>query len=80
MNLWVHGLPTIADPLAVGYSFLMDGLGISNITLDRCLLGPNETLIFWFLSLSKRLQTLRDKRELFHLLTKIYLDEDLKKS
>lgn len=79
LNLHICGLPPIADPSAVGYSFLTDQLGNSDITLDRCWLGPNETLFIWFLSLSNRLWALRAKRKLFPLPTKIYLHEDLKK-
>ncbi len=80
LNLRVHGLPSNANPLAVEHSFLTDQLGISDITLDRCRLGKDGILFIRFLSLSNRLRALREKRNLFPLSPKIFLDEDLAKS
>ena len=62
LKLQVHGLSSIDDPLTIGYSFLNDQLDILDITLDRCWLGPNGTLLIRFLSLSNRLQALREKK------------------
>lgn len=80
LNLRVCDLSSIDDPSIAGYSFLKDQLGISVITLDRCWLGPDSTIFIWFLSLSDKLRALREKKKLFSLSPKIYVDEDLTRS
>ena len=49
LNLRVRGLPlSFIDPLPIGYSFLSEQLGISNITLDKAWFGHDGTLFLGF--------------------------------
>ena len=83
LNLKVRGLPLphpSSDPIKVGIRFLRDTLGIPDINLDRAWLGHDSTLFLKFRIATDRLCSLKDKRKLFSLPNKIFLDEDLTKA
>ena len=65
--------------MEIGGRFLRDSLGLSDIALDGAWVGQDSTLFIRFRNAMDRLCALRDKRKLFSLLDRKFLDEDLTK-
>lgn len=78
LNIRVHGIPKLEDPLKLVNNLIQETLRLIDIKQEKAWVFLDSTLVIPFKNVKECIIALWAKQKIFNLLNKIYLDEDLK--